>query len=97
MTRLFFNDNAIELNTAMRDVEAIHPITKELSIWWARSYQFASGVFMIGVPSAIFYDAITKNNTTKRYLAAIWEKLQNIHTILHELVCEVKKLRTDTK
>lgn len=76
MTRLFFNDDAIGLNEKMRLVESIHPVTKEIAIWWARTYQFISNIFMIGIPPAIVYDVLVKNTTTKRYLAAILEALQ---------------------
>jgi len=76
MTRLFFNDDAIGLNEKMRAAEEIHPFTKEIAIWWSRTYQFISNIFMIGIPPAIVYDVLAKNTTTKRYLATIIESLQ---------------------
>ncbi len=76
MTRLFFSDDAAGLNEKMRAIEGIHPLTTEISIWWARTYQFISTIFMIGIPPAIVYDVLAKNTTTKRYLAAISEGLQ---------------------
>ena len=75
MTRLFFNDDGIGLNFAMREAEGVHPVTTEVSIWLSRTYQFISNIFMIGIPPAIVYDVIAKNTTTKRYLASILETL----------------------
>lgn len=98
MTRLFFNDNAIDLTLKMRQVKEVHPLVSETAVWWARTYQFISSIFMIGIPPAIVYDMLAKNNTTKRYLAAIWEKHQEIWNLLKQrqiTPSQKKKKKTD--
>lgn len=96
MTQLFFNDDAVTLNDTMRSASSVHPITNEISIWWSRTYQFISNIFMIWIPPAIVYDVLAKNTTTKRYLAAIWEKMQDIWNTLKDISTSLQQLNSDT-
>ena len=47
MAKLFYLDEAIALTQKMRTASGVPAITQEVSIWWARTYQFISTVFMM--------------------------------------------------
>ncbi len=95
MAKLFYLDEAIALTQKMRTAAEVPTITQEISIWWARTYQFISTVFMMWIPPAIFFDVLNKDNRVIQYLSAIWEELKDIKLHLKELKEEIKKQNTN--
>ena len=52
---------------------------------------------MMWIPPALVYDALTKDTTNKRYLAAIWEKIREVGEAIVGIRSSLDDLKTEVE